>query len=389
MNDKKHLFSVSDFLYNDKFITWRLFRTNELDEYWKEFLENNPDSKLLLDEACKRFSFIKLSDKNLKSEKEKELFERIYSNINRRRKRKYLKYWSSVAASVVILLSIALFNKYYNEEELVAETEITGFRLPEKCMKLFFDEEVVFLESNCEITLSDQGEATMTYNNSEVKKTVSINNKINKLVVPFGQRSVITLSDGSKVWINSGTELEFPSSFTGNTREIRVNGEIFLDVHKSNQPFIVHTHNSRVDVLGTQFNISAYKDDSEERVVLVEGSLKVSAGDASSMVIAPNEMVSIFDNEITKMYVDVSEHISWRHGVMTFKRTPMTEVLKSIGRYYNVSFIMNDNISISEKTVSGKLLLYDDLDSVMSAFSYLSSTDYKRENEQIVFLRKK
>ena len=86
---------------------------------------------------------------------------------------------------------------------------------------------------------------------------------MNRIVVPYGKRSNITLADGSKVWLNSGTQLDFPTTFTGSTREINVNGEIYIEVKENKDiPFIVNTNNMSINVYGTSFNVTAYENNS-------------------------------------------------------------------------------------------------------------------------------
>lgn len=99
-------------------------------------------------------------------------------------------------------------------------------------------------------------------------------------------------------------------------------------------------------------------------------------------------MVAISSGQLTKSLVDASEYTSWHDGVIKFNRTSLTDVLKKIGRYYNVSFESSSDIALNEKTVSGKLFLSNNLDSVMTTVSVLSSTDYKRE-DNLIWIRKK
>jgi ferric-dicitrate binding protein FerR (iron transport regulator) len=213
--------------------------------------------------------------------------------------------------------------------------------------------------------------------------------EINQLIVPFGKRTDITLSDGTHIWLNSGTQLDFPTVFTGKTREIHVYGEIFIDVaHNSKIPFIVRSKEIEIEVYGTSFNVSAYNDDNKKTVVLIDGKITIKTEGNDKIDLFPNEKIDIEEHKLLKEKVDVSEYISWTKGVLEFEQTPMSEILKKIGRYYNVRFDGSPDIALNEKSCSGKLFLSNNLDSVLTSVSVLSSTIYKRENNKIHIIKK-
>lgn len=213
--------------------------------------------------------------------------------------------------------------------------------------------------------------------------------ELNRLVVPYGKRMNLTLSDGTKVWLNSGTQLDFPSEFTKTTREIAVNGEVFIEVaHDPAVPFIVRANNLSVRVLGTSFNMSAYHDDASAVVVLVDGKVEVKTAGNQTAHLEPNEKLELIDNNIVKEEVSVSEYISWIRGVLEFEDEPISEILKKIGRYYNVQFENSPDMGLRDQVCSGKLFLSNNLDSVMTSVSALSSTVYQRDNNVIRITKK-
>ena len=153
--------------------------------------------------------------------------------------------------------------------------------------------------------------------------------ELNRLVVPYGKRTNLTLADGSEVWLNSGTQLDFPSEFRGKTREIHVDGEIYIDVAPNQQiPFIVHAQDMQIRVLGTSFNISAYRDDIKKTIVLVEGKVKVERGETQLAELLPNEKIDVTENKVLKETVNTSEYISWKKGILEFNGTPCRNTQK-------------------------------------------------------------
>lgn len=208
---------------------------------------------------------------------------------------------------------------------------------------------------------------------------------MNRLIVPHGKRSEIVLADGTKVWLNSGSSIEFPSAFTGETREVLLSGEIYVQVAPDKKrPFIVHTPNYKVKAYGTQFNVSAYAPSSSS-VILVEGSVGVQAGETKEVMLSPNEQAIYTASTETfeTRSVDVLAYTSWKDGYLTFDDTPVTEVLKQIERYYNLSFNLDEAVSFKGITCTGKIILSENLDNVMTTLSLISGTKYKRENRTI------
>lgn len=212
---------------------------------------------------------------------------------------------------------------------------------------------------------------------------------MNKLIVPYGKRSKIILSDGTQVWLNSGSSLEFPSAFSRNSRKVLLSGEMYIEVATDkNSPFYVHTSGYNVKVYGTKFNVSSYPG-STSSVVLVEGIVGLQAANKQELVLSPREQAIYSDNgTFQTQKVDVTPFISWKEGYLSFEDTPVTEALLQIERYYNLSFNYGDNISFQGLTCTGKIILSDNLDNVMTTLSLISDTKYKKEDKLIYIYKK-
>jgi ferric-dicitrate binding protein FerR (iron transport regulator) len=382
-----------DFLNNDKFIKWRLLQTIELDQYWAQYIADHPEHADELNLSISKFDAVNLNLKELSEENKNELYKKILGSISvyegKRKKRKY--YWLSAAAACFALIMVLSYHFMLNSgiTSTLSSSTIVGKALPSEYIRLIIGNKVVGLQQNSQIRLTQGGLASVNIGSGKSAMKLNLSKSaMNKLIVPPGRRSSILLADGTKVWLNSGTQLEFPAEFIGNTRDINVKGEIYIEVAKSKErPFIVHANGFNVKVYGTKFNVSAYSDDVEESVVLVEGSVKVETNNHKSISLTPNEMFLLNADKLTKKNVDASEFISWTRGVLTFNQTPISDILKKIGRYYNVSFDCNRNVKFADKTCSGKLFLSDDLDNVMTSISELSSTSYLRKGD-IVYLKR-
>lgn len=380
------ILTYSDFLENREFLQWRLERTHTQDAYWITFINENPHLKEEFEKAINIFDKVDINKRNFTDTD--LLFLRIHQSIsNHRKNRRRIVHYLSAAVAVALLLIIGtLFFTKESTPNAVTLEHIIGQTLPDKDVKLLVGVDVIALDQDSEI---EQADGQMTYTDrTNTKKIIKTNDvQMNKLIVPNGKRSSLILADGSKIWINSGTELEFPSKFNKRTRDIYVNGEIFIDVRKSKkQPFIVHTDKLNIEVFGTSFNVSAYGDDDETSVVLVEGSVEINSSN-NSIKMLPNEMVQLSAGNMSKKEIDVSLYTSWVKGVFIFDGTPVAEMLKKVGRYYNISF--SEPANFPNKKITGKLYLSENIDDVLSSISLLTSTTYKRENDTIILINKR
>jgi len=381
-----------NFLRDEDFIRWRLFQTKELDEYWNSFLIEHPHLEKVLHEAILQFDAVKINRDQLPEKERKNIYQAVWVDIQRYKRRRLVRRISSAAAVLMIaILSVIFFTRKENigPNDSPGGEIIVGETLPEEDIYIISGGERINIAHKSHIGLTGDGKALVTDSTDSRKELLLATAELNKLVVPYGKRTNLTLPDGTEVWLNSGTQLDFPTEFTGSRREISVNGEIFINVaHNPEIPFVVHARDMDIYVHGTSFNISAYHDDNRKTVVLVEGKVKVKMADNHTAELLPHEKLEITDSDITKESVNVSEYTSWTKGILEFDETPISEILKKIGRYYNVHFESSQEVKLNDKTCSGKLYLSHNLDSVMTSVSVLSSTVYQRENNNIYITKK-
>ena len=392
-DNKNFIVNVKSLLLNEEFIQWRLLQSEELNEYWSNFRAQNPHLAHELDEAIIKFEEVKINHFPLSSLEKQQIHKNINDRVKHHKRRLWIYRTGYVAAVLLLGVFSIIFLKTLNQDNnnnIYGDKEIVvGEALPDEDVYILTDGEKIKLTDKSHIGLKEDGKAIITDSASSQKELLLAKTELNKLVVPYGKRTNITLADGTSVWLNSGTKIDFPTEFSGNTRDIFVNGEIFIDVaHNSNKPFIVHSGDMTVIVMGTVFNLSAYKDDVSKSVVLVEGKVKIETNNNYQTELAPNEKIEISDVSISKEIVDVSEYVSWKDGMLVFNSTPMSDILKRIGRYYNVEFEKTKGVTLNDKSFSGKLYLSNSLDSVMTSISTLSSTEYLREENKI-FISKK
>jgi transmembrane sensor len=176
----------------------------------------------------------------------------------------------------------------------------------------------------------------------------------NTITTPKGGQFQLMLSDGSKVWLNAASSIRYPTTFAAHERVVEITGEAYFEVSplpttpggrgvKGKIPFIVSVNGkTRVEVLGTHFNISAYDDEDAIKTTLLEGKVKVVSGESSvnerSVILQPGEQAAITTNHQlqTTNKVDLDEVVAWKNGLFQFNHTDIKVLMRQIARWYNI-----------------------------------------------------
>lgn len=383
----KPVINHKDFLRDDLFVYWRIHPTKELDAFWKKFIQENEYLKAPFNQAIEAFEMIRNEQGTFQISGTSAL-QKLNEKIGERKRKRWRKIYASSAAAVLLLMLIStLFILHEKSENSEPGISSIGEIMNNNNIQLFTGNNVLEIDNNSTLDLSEKKHSAVIQNPLTQKEIDLNNSQANKLIVPYGKRSTLILADGSKVHLNSGTKMEFPTLFSGNKREINVEGEIYIEVVKHNNvPFVIHTPHSQITVYGTSFNVSSYAEDKSESVVLVNGSVEVK-NQNSAVLLQPNEMAEIENGIILRKQVDVSDYIAWTNDYMQLNKTPLNEVLKRIGRYYNVEFRYGPDMNLHDQTCSGKLFLSDNFDDVLEAFSKMTYLQYDKQSDETIFIR--
>lgn len=170
---------------------------------------------------------------------------------------------------------------------------------------------------------------------------------MNTINVPLGQYVSLSLSDGTKVWLNAGTQFTYPSRFSGKNRNVEIIGEGFFEVtHKKKSHFIVQSGNVKTKVLGTKFNVKAYQNE-QKSIALVEGIVEVSTNnDKNKVELKPNEKVDIPDNSdlMRQSAIDAQALSQWISGELCFINEPLKSIVATLERKYDVEIETQDEL---------------------------------------------
>lgn len=162
---------------------------------------------------------------------------------------------------------------------------------------------------------------------------------------PLGVRTKFELPDGSTGFLNSGSTLRFPASFSGQ-RTVAVSGEAFFNVaHNEQYPFIVETKHLKIRVLGTEFNVVAYADDTQEEVILNKGKVDILSSNGELFCSLRPDQSVVFDPlsyTVQKRDVEAQQYIGWTEGKLIFRHENMKQVAERLGRWYNAEIVIED-----------------------------------------------
>ncbi len=383
-------YTTHDFLQDEDFLNWRLFQREEDTLFWKNLIEEYPEKKETIEEAIQMSQSIRLNQISLSPTEKSSILNQIETRIQEKKKRKTLVRTLSIAASIAALISLAWFTPKFLDTKQIAQTTDTENLLNAKNVRLVlannqtidFPGTASIQHDNDMITVNSGNEQLAVISTSDFDKK-----KSNKLIVPHGKQSSLILPDGTKVWLNSGTTLEYPSKFDKKRRDISVTGEIYIEVAKNeSQPFFVNTTTFAVKVLGTRFNISAYPEETEQSVVLVEGSVEVKTNSSKKIKLQPDQMLAMSSGNIKTSTVDVYDYISWKDGLLQFKSKPLYQIVNLLERHYNTQIECSPEIK--DMKCTGKLILFPDIDKVMTTFTNTIPVKYLKENNKIQILKK-
>jgi transmembrane sensor len=273
-------------------------------------------------------------------------------------------------------------------------------------IKLSEDDIQLVLENGAVQILKADGSGEIVSNNGQVlgaqkgtelkyNTTTEIQTLVyNQIKIPNGKTFNLTLSDGTHVYLNSGSALRFPVKFIkGMKREVYLEGEAFFDVSKDKlHPFIVNANAINVKVLGTKFNISSYAEDKEVSTVLVEGSVSLN-NDAN-----PNEKTMLTPGykgawsktsaKISLEKVDTSIYTNWMKGELVFKNVAFAAIIKKLERTYNVKIINYDDELNNIKINASFDKNIENINAVMNAISKVRSFNYKITEDKIIIITK-
>jgi transmembrane sensor len=234
-----------------------------------------------------------------------------------------------------------------------------------------------------QMEISKQKDNQLVYKVSNNQKTgTKISN--NKLTTPYGGEYKITLADGSKVWLNAGSSLRYPTAFNGNDRKVEVTGEGYFEIAEDKtKPFRVFAQGTEVKVTGTKFNVKAYDTDNQVTTTLVSGSVVVQHGSKLKNM-KPNQQAIVSGDSIkikTNNKEEMARVLAWKHGFINLEGETVESILKQIKRWYNVDTQIKGT---PETTITGTIEKSTPLPQVLELLNTNASVEFTLEGHTVV-----
>ena len=252
------------------------------------------------------------------------------------------------------------------------------------------DGTVINLEDEKELVAEFDGTIISNNNkevvyNSSAKKVKRRKLQYNTIEIPRGGEYQLTLSDGTKVWLNSGTTIKYPVVFAKDSREVFLyEGEAFFEVTENeDSPFIVHTSKMDVNVLGTSFNVRAYSDENQLATTLVTGKVIINQPEnGKEYTLIPNEQAIFSDRGIDINSVDVNKFIAWKDGRILFEENTLEEIFNDLSRWYNID-INYTNLEVKKLRFSIDVKRYDELGEILEILELTKKVKFEIEENSL------
>ena len=301
---------------------------------------------------------------------------------------------ASVAAAIAIIAGASFFLLTHNRPDPDRPISEVGFPKNRVLLELSDGTRHTIDNDTAEYTERDgtkvevkDGEVFYANGQNTDKGTVH-----NKIIVPRGANPYkMQLDDGTAVWLNADSKLEYPLSFTGDRRRVILTGEAFFDVaHNDEKPFIVESAGVSVAVLGTEFNVNGYPG---ETVVttLISGKVLVKSDDNDEVVTLTPGQQAAFNagsGSLTVAEVDATESVMWIDGTLNAEKMSLDEVLKKVSRKYDVKFDVS-GCRVDDIILEGSISAEDSFETVLSILNKAANVEFKtKKNGEIKVIEK-
>ena len=360
------------------------FLSGELDEREEEnvrvWLEASQENRNAYESLMKDYLRIRWvqEDVHIREEQAKKI---IFSSLKKKRN---LTPYYGVAASIAVLLIVTLFFFIREDKQVVSEKLVVSEIKPiqSKAMLVLSTGEQIQLTKSTQKIQEQDGSVLKIDSVMGVQYDALSTKRVekpiyNKIVVPRGGEYFVTLSEGTKVWLDADSELEYPVFFSGDFREVKLKGNAYFCVTKKNdKPFVVRAGEFSLKVYGTEFNVNAY-DLQNIETVLVNGSIGFKANESTpERMMEPNELaVSDSRTGLSEIHqVDIYPYIAWKNQNIVFVNERLESIMEKMARWYDVTVFFQDE-SLKDLRFDCNMRRYTD---IRDLFFFLEKTSNAR-----------
>lgn len=334
---------------------------------------------------------------NLKIDERWEQLKNSHLVSKHKIKRGYRYSQIGIAASLVLLLTIGLIWNSYQQKSTAPEMAQTTIPTPgtSKAMLVAADgKQYILQDTSLQITLNRQTQLVSDGKQLSCTEMISVpqekTSEMNTIIIPRGGEYEVILSDQTKVYLNAGSRLRFPVQFGKGKREVELEGEAYFKVSKDSlHPFVVRvTDRLEVEVLGTEFNITAYPEDLTIATTLNTGAVRVSDGE-HQLRLHPDQQAVFFKNsgDMECRDVDAWVYSAWTEGRIVLRNVTLEELMERLSRWYDLRVIWR-NEQIKNYHFSGEVLRYENFSEILNMLEKATSVQFNITGNQIEIRQK-
>ncbi|MDD4192106.1 MAG: FecR domain-containing protein [Mangrovibacterium sp.] len=324
---------IKKYIYHPLFLKWVYESDEHTEEYWNDYLEENPEEKQMIMTLKDELKLFRLRKHKISQEHKSRLAQRIAVQLKREKRSRVISAYRNAIMkyAAVFILAVAVSS-------------------------LFF--------------YSKQNRPRPDSNVVSYTTAIAENGQISKLILP----------DSSVVWLNSGTQIKYPTDFAIERRDVFLDGQAFFQIKRNTQmPFKVFCRDVEVRVLGTSFNINAYPEEQEVKVVLETGKVELmkSSGSQTKYTLEPGQKLTyhrVSDHVIVRE-VELDRYVKWKDGVLIFRKDPMSEVVPVLQRKYNIDLEMN--VPSLDKYLFTATITDESLNEIIKSIAFTCRADFK------------
>jgi transmembrane sensor len=362
----------------------------ENEELWSHIIASHNDQELMQLFPDAFNNEIAVPENALDATKKQTILNHIYNYqllqvSHGPKKARLLPKLMAIAAAVALIISGVWFyagnpvvnrnSEIANQNDIKPGKNTATITLPDGSRMQLSDAKTGVVIDASKITYSDG--STLEGDTSSLR----LLNGMTTITTPRGGTYQVVLPDGTKVFLNADSELEFPDKFFGGERRVKLTGEAYFDVvHNSKMPFKVESTGQIVEDIGTEFNINAYADERSTKTTLVEGSAKVN-----EVILKPNQQSSLNGTRIKVESVDTELAIAWKNNQFIFEHDDIRYIMRMISRWYNVEIVYLGELPIT--TFSGAVSRSANVSEVLRPLESTGQVKFKIEGMKILVSR--
>jgi transmembrane sensor len=324
-------------------------------------------------------------------ESEEKVLKRIKKRIKftpTKRKRVIPLSFISIAASLIVIVSVALFflaQRGNNMPGTPKTSVVSTDPQPgtDKAILTLSSGKQIVLDSFAPPTLNEGkisiSEGTLAYAGTSEEAPQQ-----NTLSTPRGGQYKLVLPDGTKVWLNAESSLTYSTSFIGTERRVSLTGEGYFEVAKNKEkPFIVTSPAGTVLVLGTEFNINSYRDENQFATTLLEGSIQFTKGDVIK-TLSPGQQARVVDGKVDVVSVDPQEVVAWKKGEFVFRNAALSTIATQLARWYDLQVEFRDPV---DKHINATIRRDVSLSKVLHYLEQTGDVHFRTEGKKLIILQ--